>query len=179
GLAVNARGADHNRSGAYEADLSGQHDRLHGGEPHVRGAIETEDRAAIMDSLILCKFLRGVFAEPMSEWARLLNAVTGWDTDAAELQRTARRIVMTKRLFNLREGWTREEDWLPDRFLSESLELESGRIATLTAGRLAAMIDSYYRGRGLDDAGVPSPETVSELSLRGLMDSAPIGANVG
>ena len=28
GLAVNARGADHNRSGAYEADLSGAHDRL-------------------------------------------------------------------------------------------------------------------------------------------------------
>ena len=46
---------------------------------------------------------------------------------------TARRIVLAKRLFNLREGWTREEDWLPDRFLSESLELESGRTATLTA----------------------------------------------
>jgi hypothetical protein len=46
GLAVNARGADHNRSGAYEADLSGRHDRLAGGEPHVAGAIETEDRAA-------------------------------------------------------------------------------------------------------------------------------------
>ena len=85
GLAVNARGADHNRSGAYESDLSGQHDRLLGGEPHVRGAIETEDRAAIMDSLILCKFLRGVFEDPMTEWARLLNTVTGWDTDAAEL----------------------------------------------------------------------------------------------
>ncbi|MGH2916357.1 MAG: aldehyde ferredoxin oxidoreductase family protein, partial [Solirubrobacteraceae bacterium] len=71
GLAVNARGADHNRSGAYEADLAGRHDRLHGGEPHVAGAIETEDRAAIMDSLILCKFLRGAFAEPMREWAAL------------------------------------------------------------------------------------------------------------
>ena len=37
GLAVNARGADHNRSGAYEADLSGRFDRLEGGEPHVAG----------------------------------------------------------------------------------------------------------------------------------------------
>ena len=46
GLAVNARGADHNRSGAYEADLSGEHDRLAGGEAHVAAAIETEDRAA-------------------------------------------------------------------------------------------------------------------------------------
>jgi len=179
GLAVNARGADHNRSGAYEADLSGVHDRLVGGEPHVAGAIETENRAAVMDSLILCKFLRGVFEDPFPEWAKLLELVTGWDVDADELAVTARRIVLAKRLFNLREGWTREEDWLPDRFLSESLELESGRTATLTAGRLTAMIDSYYRGRGLDEAGVPSPETVSELSLRGLTDSEPIGAKVG
>ena len=69
GLAVNARGADHNRSGAYEADLSGRFDRLEGGEPHVVAAIETEDRAAVMDSLILCKFLRGVFEDPFPEWA--------------------------------------------------------------------------------------------------------------
>ncbi|MBV8220508.1 MAG: hypothetical protein JO325_18745, partial [Solirubrobacterales bacterium] len=82
GLAVNARGADHNRSGAYEADLSGAHDRLAGGEPHVAGAIETEDRAAIMDSLILCKFLRGVFEDPFPEWSKLLGTVTGWDVDA-------------------------------------------------------------------------------------------------
>ena len=119
--------------GAYEADLSGVHDRLAGGEPHVAGAIETENRAAVMDSLILCKFLRGVFEDPFPEWARLLELVTGWDVDADELATTARRIVLAKRLFNLREGWTREEDWLPERFLSESLELESGRTATLTA----------------------------------------------
>jgi aldehyde:ferredoxin oxidoreductase len=168
GLAVNARGADHNRSGAYEADLSGAHDRLNGGEPHVAGAIETEDRAAIMDSLILCKFLRGVFADPFAEWAALLNLVTGWDADAEELATTARRIVVAKRLFNLREGWTRSEDWLPERFLSESLELESGRMATLTASRLEAMIDSYYRDRGLEPTGVPNPSTVRELELQAL-----------
>jgi aldehyde:ferredoxin oxidoreductase len=167
GLAVNARGADHNRSGAYEADLSGAHDRLAGGEPHVRGAIQTEDRAAIMDSLILCKFLRGVFEDPLAEWARLLNTVTGWDVDRAELQTTARRIVMAKRLFNAREGWTRDEDWLPDRFLSESLELDSGRSATLTADRLRTMIDAYYRARGLQETGLPTPEVLGELELAG------------
>ena len=180
GLAVNARGADHNRSGAYESDLSGQHDRLRGGEPHVRGAIQTEDRAAIMDSLILCKFLRGVFEEPMAEWARLLNAVTGWDTDAAELTRTAQRIVMTKRLFNVREGWTREEDWLPERFLSEPIALDSGREATLSAERLESMISSYYRGRGLEPTGLPRAETLTELDLVGLgTGSGQIGLSKG
>ena len=165
GLAVNARGADHNRSGAYEADLSGDLDRLAGGAEHVTAAIETEDRAAIMDSLILCKFLRGVFAEPWDEWPRLLAPVTGWDVDADELRRTARRIVVAKRLFNLREGWTRAEDRLPERFLTEPLELDSGREATLTEHRLTAMIDAYYDGRGLDSDGVPEPRTRTELGL--------------
>jgi aldehyde:ferredoxin oxidoreductase len=165
GLAVNARGADHNRSGAYEADLSGDLDRLAGGDAHVTAAIETEDRAAIMDSLILCKFLRGVFEEPWPEWAALLAPVTGWDVDADELRRTARRIVVSKRLFNLREGWTRAQDRLPERFLTEPLELDSGREAILTEERLSSMIDSYYEGRGLTPQGVPKPETKTELGL--------------
>src|SRR6185369_2434565 len=93
GLAVNARGADHNRSGAYEADLSGELDRFAGGPAHVAAAVNTEDKAAVMDSMILCKFLRGVFEDPFAEWARLLALVTGWDLNADELRVAARRIV--------------------------------------------------------------------------------------
>ena len=165
GMAVNSRGADHNRSGAYEADLAGGHDRLAGSAAHAAAAIVTEDRAAIMDSLILCKFLRGVFADPFPEWAALLGAVTGWDVDGAELECTAVRIVLAKRLFNLREGWTCEEDWLPERFLTETLELESGRIAALTPEQLHTMIDAYYGGRGLDGNGLPDADRLEALSL--------------
>jgi aldehyde:ferredoxin oxidoreductase len=165
GLAVNARGADHNRSGAYEADLSGELDRLDGGDAHVAAAIETEDRAAIMDSLILCKFLRGVFTEPFEEWAGLLSSVTGWDVDGAELRQTARRIVLAKRVYNLREGWRPADDWLPERLLSEPLRLASGREAGLTPVRLRAMIDAYYAARGLDDQGQPGPAQLTDLSL--------------
>ena len=165
GLAVNARGADHNRSGAYEADLSGELDRLDGGDAHVAAAVETEDRAAIMDSLILCKFLRGVFTEPFEEWAALLSSVTGWDVDGAELRRTARRIVLAKRVYNLREGWRPADDWLPERLLSEPLRLASGREAGLTPVRLRAMIDAYYAARGLDDQGQPGPAQLTDLRL--------------
>ena len=169
GLAVNARGADHNRSGAYEADLSGRFDRLAGGEPHVAAAIETEDRAAIMDSLILCKFLRGVFEEPFDEWARLLGTVTGWDVDAAELRATARRIVVAKRAFNVREGWTRADDDLPERLLSEPVQVASGREATLTRERLHDMIEAYYRARGLQPDGRPTDGQLADLRIEALV----------
>jgi aldehyde:ferredoxin oxidoreductase len=165
GLAVNSRGADHNRSGAYEADLSGRLDRLSGGSAHVAAAVETEDRAAIMDSLILCKFLRGVFAEPFDEWAGLLRAVTGWDVDADELRATARRIVIAKRAFNAREGATSADDWLPQRFLSEELTVVSGRTAALSPARLRAMIDDYYAARGLDSEGRVQRADMDDLRL--------------
>jgi aldehyde:ferredoxin oxidoreductase len=165
GLAVNSRGADHNRSGAYEADLSGDYDRMAGGDAQVAGAIETEDRAAIMDSLILCKFLRGVFTEPFDEWAALLSAVTGWDADGPELRQTARRIVLAKRAFNIREGWQPEDDWLPERLLSEPVTVASGRVAALTPGRLRGMIDGYYATRGLDSEGRPGQASIADLRL--------------
>src|SRR5215472_10352698 len=165
GLAVNSRGADHNRSGAYEADLSGDVDRLDGGDAHVRAAIDTEDRAAVMDSLILCKFLRGVFTDPFQEWAALLAGVTGWDVTGAELRETARRIVMAKRVYNIREGWQPADDWLPDRLLNEPLTLPSGRVAELSPERLRAMIEAYYRARDLDSQGRPFPSIETDLLL--------------
>ena len=165
GLAVNSRGADHNRSGAYEADLSGEVDRLDGGDPHVVAAIGTEDRAAVMDSMILCKFLRGVFTDPFTEWAALLAPVTGWILDADELRATARRIVTAKRAFNLRAGATAADDTLPARMLETPLVLASGRSAALSAATLGSMVAGYYAARGWDGAGRPSAEGLAGLLL--------------
>ena len=104
-----------------------------------------------MDSLIFCKFLRGVFEGPWEEWAALLASVTGWDIDGDELHDTARGIVAAKHAFNRREGWTREEDTLPARLLDVPLTLPSGREAVADPRvRLDAMVDDYHRTRGLD-----------------------------
>jgi aldehyde:ferredoxin oxidoreductase len=146
GFAVGSRGADHNRSGAYEVDFSDKVDRRHATLDSVRHAIETEDRAALMDSLILCKFLRGVFADFYGEAAEMLRHVTGWDVTAGELRETARRIVAAKREFNVLAGWTHEEDTLPDRFFSAPLPNDGA--AVLTRERLQQLVAEYYRQRG-------------------------------
>jgi aldehyde:ferredoxin oxidoreductase len=164
GLAVGTRGADHNRSGAYEADFSGRVDRRRGGDDSAHAAIETEDRAALIDSLILCKFLRGVFSDLYAESAELLQAVTGWDVDATELRETARRVVNARKCLNLREGWTRLEDTLPPRFLVEETDPEA---PTLSRGRLDAMIAAYYRGRGWDEEGEVPDSLRRELGIDG------------
>lgn len=155
GLAVNARGADHNRSGAYEADFSGRADRFAGGEDSVAGAMETEDNAALIDSMILCKFLRGVFRNPREEWAQLLEAVTGFDYTAAELTEIAGRIVTEKKRYNVAHGWTPDQDTLPERFLSEPVTTAAGTAVSLPRERLAQMVRSYNLRRGWDELGYP------------------------
>ena len=148
GFAVGTRGADHNRSGAYEVDFSDKVDRRHATVDSVRHAIETEDKAALMDSLILCKFLRGVFTDFHAETARMLQLVTGWDVTADELRDTARRIVAAKREFNLLSGWTPAEDTLPERFLGTALPNDPGAI--LPRDRLQELVGEYHRQRGAE-----------------------------
>jgi aldehyde:ferredoxin oxidoreductase len=146
GFAVGARGADHNRSGAYEVDFSDKVDRRHVTLDAVRHAIETEDKAALMDSLIICKFLRGVLTDFHAEAAEMLRNVTGWDVNADELRETARRIVSAKRQFNLLAGWTPAEDTLPERFLNTPLPNDPE--ASLSRERLDALVVEYHRQRG-------------------------------
>jgi aldehyde:ferredoxin oxidoreductase len=146
GFAVGARGADHNRSGAYDVDFSDKVDRRHATLDNVRHAIDTEDKAALMDSLILCKFLRRVLEDFYGESAGMLRAVTGWDVTDDELRETARRIVATKRQVNLLAGWTPAEDTLPERFFTSALPNDPE--ASLSRERLQELVAEYHRQRG-------------------------------
>jgi aldehyde:ferredoxin oxidoreductase len=169
GFAVGSRGADHNRSGAYEIDFSARADRLQGSPEAAVLAVETEDRAALIDSLILCKFLRGVFTDLYAESADLLSRVTGWDVTADELRELAQRIVTAKKLFNMREGWTAAEDTLPRRFLSQGLPDGASSGATLPAQRLRQMIQAYYAARGWDEHGQVLGPSLQSLQLTELL----------
>ena len=120
-------------------------------------AIEAEDKATLMDSLILCKFLRGVFRDFFAEAAEMLHLVTGWDVTPAELRATARRIVHAKKQFNVAAGWTPAEDTLPARFFATALEDDPA--ARLTREQLQAAVQAYNLERGWDADGWPQPES--------------------
>lgn len=165
GLAVSPRGACHNRSGAYEADFSGEVNRFEGDAG--RGAIvaASEDFAAVLDSLIVCKFLRRCFADFYAEAAEILAAVTGWDCTAAELRRAGERIHTMKKLFNIRERWRPEDDWLPKRLLIEPVATGVGAGIGLPDDELRDMILSYYRARQWDARGFVPGWKLEELGI--------------
>jgi aldehyde:ferredoxin oxidoreductase len=51
--------------------------------------------------------------------------------------------------------------------LETPLELGSGRVATLSAERLRAMVAGYYAERSLDEDGRPTREAEAALLLGG------------
>lgn len=164
GLAVGARGACHNRSSAYDADFEGGGDRLRSGVARGAPAAASEDRAAVLDSLVICKFLRRCFDDFYAEAADLVRLLSGWEMTAAELAATGSRIVTLKRLCNQREGAGRAEDTLPPRLLSEPVADGPGAGASLAAREFEAMLDDYYAARGWNRDGTV-PEALAQAVL--------------
>jgi aldehyde:ferredoxin oxidoreductase len=167
GLAVSPRGACHNRSGAYEADFSGEVDRLRADSGRGALVVASEDFAAVLDSLIVCKFLRKCFTDFYGEGAELLSKVTGWDCSSDDLKRIGERIHNLKKLFNMREGWRSADDWLPERLLSEILPTGVAQGTGLTSNELREMIQGYYQARGWDANGFVPENKLKELGLDG------------
>jgi aldehyde:ferredoxin oxidoreductase len=159
GFPVGTRGADHNKSGAYEVDFSTQTNRFDPGPEAAVAAVASEDRAALFDSLILCKFLRGIFDDVYGETGEALGAVTGWKLAPGELAGAARRIVLAKRRFNERAGWTLAEDTLPERMFTEGA---SGG-AAIDRARFEALRGAYYATRGLDQGGAMTRKEAAML----------------
>jgi len=107
----------------------------------------------LMDSLILCKFLRGVFEDRFAAMGEMLRLVTGVEHSVSDLREVAGRIVTAKKLFNIQQGWTPAEDTLPERFMNESLQNATTGPAVLNRSQLATLITQYNLARGWTEDG--------------------------
>ena len=90
----------------------------------------------------------------LDEFALLTNAVTGLQYNAGTLERIAWRTLTLERMFNIFSGLTKNDDWLPDRFYAESLEIE-GRSLVCDRRAFHQMHSEYYNAMGWDRDGIP------------------------
>ena len=132
-----------------------------------RGAVvaASEDFAAVLDSLIVCKFLRKCFTDFYAEAAEILARVTGWEYTGAELRHAGERIHTLKKLFNIREGWRPDSDWLPERLLGENLPTGVARGVGLSPDELEEMIRGYYQAREWDENGFVPERKLEQLEI--------------
>jgi aldehyde:ferredoxin oxidoreductase len=125
-----------------------------------------------VDCLGICKYhttFLGATLPNFPDWAKVIYYNTGLEMTPEEIWTVAERAYNMERLFNLREGLTRKDDWLVDRYFDEPLPLGAPGIRGLKLDRekFKRMIDEYYEHRGWDENGVPRPETLKRLGIDG------------
>ncbi len=151
GFAVGSRGADHNKSSAYEIDFREDNSKRFSAK-QISEAIFIEDKSAVMDSLIFCKFLRGVFDDFFSEVSEIFELVSGWKLSRNEIRQVGSNLIENKKLFNVRAGWMPKEDQLPQHFFHPS---EKNVQAIFTQDELSSAIREYNSQRGWTPVGFP------------------------
>ncbi len=160
--ATSNRGACHVRGYMVSTEILGLPMKM---DPHTTAGkaavnIAFQNLTAAVDSAGMCLF--ATFSIGAPELAALLKTATGFDYDVDELLLAGERIWNLEKLFNLRAGFSRKDDTLPPRLLHEPMP--AGPAAGKTVP-LTEMLDEYYRLRGWDDQGCPTPEKLAALHL--------------
>lgn len=119
-----------------------------------------QDLVAAIDSLVLCEFTS--FALETVQYAKLLTSATSVEFTDEQIMTIGERIWNLERLYNLREGFSAEDDTLPKRLLEEPMPEGPSKGRT---SMLAKMLPSYYSFRGWNSKGVPTREKLKELGL--------------
>lgn len=171
GLAVGTRGGCHNRTAAYDPDIKGEVDRFAVDETRGALAKDTEEYAAVYDTLPLCKFIRRCFtgkADRAGAWptiARLINATTGWSFDISDVDLIGERAFTIKKAFNIREGWKREHDALNYRWHHDPMTKGPSAGHVVTEDELEYMKDLYYEAKGWTPEGLIPKAKLIELGM--------------
>lgn len=125
-----------------------------------------QDRNAALWSLIICDNISGNIPNAdrlVNLSVRMLESL-GLSITPEEFLKTGERIYNLTRLFNAREGFDRRSDTLPPRFFRP--RKDTGW--KLNREDLELLLDGYYKLRGWEPNGIPTPETLEALGLRGL-----------
>ena len=132
----------------------------------VRFAIATQHAFSLLDCAGTCLFVWGPAWQlyDMTQLSELVQAVTGWRTSVHELMIVGERRLNMMRVFNAREGFTKDDDMLPKRGF---IALKGGATdgVSIDKADFIAKRDLYYGMNGWDENGVPTAGKLTGLDL--------------
>ena len=130
------------------------------GPRKVRALIYHIDVRVLDNCLLLCDFL------PWNLYQKtdIAKAVTGWNTTAWELMKIGERVTTMARVFNVREGFRKEDDWLPARFFGPTASGPLSR-TSVNPQKLRRARSIYYGMMGWNQNGVPTKAKLQELDI--------------
>ena len=170
--ATSYTGADHNRGYAFQeifgVPVPYAVDRF-AIEGKGKLTVWNQDvRTATCDCPTMCVFLLDMAMAPRAteSTAAFMEAVTGLAFTPEEVTRVGERVNNLARAFNLREGFKRADDTLPERLMTEPLQSGASKGQLISRKDLDTMLDEYYTVREWDaNTGIPSKKKLKELNL--------------
>lgn len=160
--AVNNRGGCHIKGYMISPEILGYPEKLDrfADEGKAAYAKVFHDLTAVIDSLGLCIFT--TFGLGLPDFVDMYNAVVGEEHDNESLLRAGDRIWTLEKLFNLKAGFTKDDDTLPKRLLEDPIENGPSKG---NVHHLKKLLPEYYSVRGWDENGIPTDETLTALGL--------------
>jgi aldehyde:ferredoxin oxidoreductase len=162
---TSSRGACHNVGGwTIRAELtSPKLDRFaFDGKGELVKSIQ--DTRAYVDSVGICTVVRSGLGFTEEPFANVLEMVTGYEY-TPKLMDIADVIYDFERVILNREGITRKDDYLPNRFYEEALPEGDAAGKILARENYDLMLDDYYKARGWDSNGVITEEKIKNSNL--------------
>ena len=133
----------------------------------VRFAFDSQKFFSILDTLCLCQFVWGPSWELYGpdDMVDLCKYGLGWDTSIYELMLVGERRINMMRQFNAREGFTKENDKLPERIFEPFKDGPSKGVCVDKKAFEQAK-EFYYEIAGWNkETGNPTDATLRKLSL--------------
>ena len=159
--AINARGGCHHGYGlpARVEHVKGMGTQLEGKGQMVKNAAI---RRILCDSAMICTFSYPKIYNDESV-AAMFSALIGKEITVAEVLKIGERVQNMERIYNAREGLTREDDQLPARLIKEPKPDGPGKGCVVP---LEALKDDYYRAMDWDVAtGLPGKEIYRQMDI--------------
>ncbi len=119
-----------------------------------------QDLTAFIDSCGMCLFTS--FALTADDYADMFTAVTGHKHTAADILEAGDRIWNLERVWNLKAGIDPSQDKLPKRLMEDAIP--SGPSKGQKSA-LAELLPLYYKERGWDEKGIPTPDKLKALGV--------------
>lgn len=116
-----------------------------------------------LNCAVCCFFVMDRGLVGFKRMAQLVSAVTGWNTSVFELMKVGERAATLARAFNLREGFTSDDDDMPRRFFTPHTSGPLQGIA-LDCGAFRKAKELYYDMMDWPH-GSPSPGKLAELGI--------------
>jgi aldehyde:ferredoxin oxidoreductase len=157
-------GGHHNRAWAISYDI--EVGRENYDKDKVEKVIYLQHARPLFDLLGTCRFQWLETDIELDTYARFYTAATGIKMTLEDLLRASERIYNLTRAISIREGLTSKEDWLPERSFADPIPEGAVKGATLDEGKFKKMVKTYYKLRGWNEKGMPTPEKLEELGLK-------------